>query len=428
MNTPIAAAAPLSSAEPAPASAVPASAAPMGAAPAATTPAPIAVPQTFTPVQMLDRLVGFDTVSSKSNLPLITFVADYLRSHGITPEILPNEDGTKANLWATIGPEVAGGVVLSGHTDVVPVDGQAWDTDPFCLTERNGRLYGRGTCDMKGFVALALAAVPQFVATPLARPIHLALSYDEEVGCTGAPGMIAHVVRNRPLPAICIVGEPSMMKPVNAHKGSYAFTVTVRGKEAHSALPDQGASASFAAGEIVAHLSALQDQARAAAIPGSRFEPPYSSFNVGMIQAGTAFNIIPQRAWFSFDYRSLPEEDADAVLSGIFDHIRSVVEPRLQARWPDTGIDVTAFATVPGLRPEVEGQAEALARQLSGSNDVGVVPYGTEGGLFQNAGMSTIIIGPGDIAQAHQPNEFLALDQVRKGEAFLTRLAGWMAR
>lgn len=391
-------------------------------------PATAAQARTVTPIEMLDRLVAFDTVSANPNRPLIDFVADYLRGHGVEAEILPNADGTKANLWATIGPDRAGGVVLSGHSDVVPVEGQAWDTDPFRLTEKDGRLYGRGTSDMKGFVALALAAVPLFKATRLTRPIHLAISYDEEVGCLGAPAMVDHVARNRPLPAICIVGEPSMMRPVNAHKGAYAYIVTVHGKEAHSALPDDGASASFAAGEIIAFIASLQDRARATPLAGSRFTPPYSSFNVGMLEAGTAFNIIPKKAWFSFDYRNLPEEDADAVLAEIFGHIRGVVEPKLRARWPGTAIEVKEMATVPGLRPEPGGAAEALALQLSGANQAGVVPYGTESGLFQNAGISTVVIGPGDIAQAHQPNEFVSLDQMAKGEAFLKRLAAWASR
>lgn len=376
----------------------------------------------YTPREMLARLVGFDTVSARSNLELMRFVVDYLKGWGVAATLVPSDDGRKANLHALIGPSVPGGIVLSGHTDVVPVDGQPWTHDPFTLVERDGRLYGRGTADMKGFVALALALVPEMAVADLTRPIVFAFSYDEEVGCLGAPRLVEAIARDLPRPEIVVVGEPTSMQPVNAHKGVNAFRVTVTGRDAHSSRPQDGASAVRHAAELVSFVYALQDEAAAGADPLSPFVPPYASFNVGQIQGGTALNIIPRQCVFEFDYRPVPTDDAEAVIGRLRDHAMREVLPRLKLGAPDGGIEIERIAHVPALAPEPAGPAEALACQLTGCNGAGVVAYGTEGGLFQAAGMSTIVVGPGDIAQAHQPDEYLEVAQLAAGERFLRKL------
>jgi acetylornithine deacetylase len=353
------------------------------------------------------------------------FIRDYLSGWGVESTLVPNADGTKANLYALIGPTVPGGIVLSGHTDVVPVDGQPWDTDPFALVERDGRLYGRGTADMKGFVALALALVPDILAAGLTRPIVLAFSYDEEVGCLGAPSLVSRIAEALPRPEIVVVGEPTSMQPVNAHKGVNAFEVTVTGLDAHSSRPQDGASAVRYAAELVSFVYRLQDDAKGAADPDSPFTPPYSTFNVGMIDGGTAMNIIPRRCRFFFDYRSVPTDDTAGVIGRLHAYATDDVLPRLRHEAADGAIDIEHIVSVPALAPESSGPAEAMACHLTGCNGAGVVAYGTEGGLFQAAGLSTIVIGPGDIAQAHQPNEYLEVAQLDAGEAFLRKLIDW---
>jgi len=377
------------------------------------------------PKDMLARLIAFDTVSRHSNRALIDFVADYLRGHGIEAELVPSDDGAKANLFALIGPREPGGIVLSGHTDVVPTDGQPWDTDPFELVERDGLLYGRGTADMKGFVALALALVPEFKARVLSRPIVLALSYDEEVGCLGAPRLIETMLDRVPRPELVVIGEPTTMKPINAHKGIRGMRFTVRGREAHSSIPTLGANAILHATRLIAFIERLQEEEKTAADPASRFDPPWSTFNVGRIDGGTALNIVARDCTVLCDFRAVPGTDEEAVMAKLHRHIDEVARPALLAECPDGAIELETLAAVPGLMPERHGAAETLARQLSGANEAGVVPFGTEGGLFQAAGLSTIVIGPGDIAQAHQTNEHLSLDQFAAGETFLRRLADW---
>jgi len=383
--------------------------------------------ETLTPKEMLARLIAFDTVSRGSNRALIDFVADYLRGHGVEPVLVPSDDGSKANLFALIGPSVPGGVVLSGHTDVVPTDGQPWSSDPFEMVERDGRLYGRGTADMKGFVALALALVPEFAKRALTRPIILAFSYDEEVGCLGAPRLIETLLATVPRPELVVIGEPTTMKPVNAHKGIRGFRVRVTGREAHSSLPQLGASAILHATRLIGFIEELQQAEKDAADPESRFDPPWSTFNVGRIDGGTALNIIPRECEFLWDFRPVPGADEDGVAERFRRHLDEVARPALAAEAPDASIELDVLASVPTLVPERDGAAEALARQLSGANEAGVVPFGTEGGLFQQAGLSTIVIGPGDIAQAHQTDEYLSLDQLAAGQAFLERLADWAA-
>jgi acetylornithine deacetylase len=386
-------------------------------------------PAVLTPVEMVRRLVGFDTVSARSNLDLIRWVADYLAGHGIAARLTYDEARTKANLFATIGPaEAGGGVILSGHTDVVPVTGQAWDSDPFTVVERDGKLYGRGTADMKSFLAIALALVPEFRARALKRPIHLALSFDEEVGCNGVGHLIADLPEGRARPRLVVIGEPTLMAVANAHKGSFVFRTTVTGLEAHSSAPQRGVNAIFAASEIIQFIAALASEARAAPRPESGFVPPYTSFNVGMIEGGTAANIIPRECAFTWEFRTLPGVDPETLRRRVDGFVEGDLLPRLRQGHPAAGVATEVLARVPSLVPEERSPAEELARQLTGANDTIVVAFGTEAGLFQAAGIPAIVCGPGSIDQAHKPNEFIALEQIEAGAAFQRRLADWAAR
>ena len=381
---------------------------------------------THSPREMIETLVGFPTVSRDSNLDLIRFVRDYLAGHGVESHVVPNEDGTKANLYATIGPDAGGGIVLSGHTDVVPVDGQPWDTDPFGVVERGGRLYGRGTADMKSFSAVALALVPDMLAHGLKRPIHLALSYDEEVGCLGAPAMIAEIAANVPRPTAVIVGEPTSMKVMTAHKGIAVFETVVTGHEAHSSQTHRGVSAVMTAARLV---SKLDEMARAEAANGSTlpFEPPFTTIHVGVIEGGTAANIISRRCRFVWDVRHIPEDDPMIHVDRFNAWCESEVLPEMRSVAPQAGIETRMLNEAPALGPEEDGEAERIARAITGDNAVHAAAYAAEAGQFQQAGFSTVICGPGSIDQAHQPNEYIELDQIDRCEWFLRRLMGDLA-
>jgi acetylornithine deacetylase len=373
-------------------------------------------------VDILATLVAFDTTSRDSNLALIAWVEAYLDGLGVASRRVPNHDGTKSNLLASIGPAVEGGVVLSGHTDVVPVDGQPWTSDPWTLTPRDGRLYGRGTCDMKGFLALALAAAPELAAAQLDRPVHLALSYDEEIGCLGAPDMIAVIAAELPRPALVVVGEPTDMVAVSGHKGIASFWVTVSGHEAHSSLTHLGVSANMAAIKLMANLLALSERLTAQADPASPFTPKGATLTVGQINGGTAVNILARECVFVFDLRTPPGMDAQAVLTEFFALAREV-DAELKARFPDAGVKVERRSLTPAFAPEDGGVAEAFARRLTGDNGPSrVAPYAAEAGQFQGAGFSTVICGPGSIDQAHQPDEYVELSQMQRGAAFMARL------
>jgi acetylornithine deacetylase len=384
---------------------------------------------TASPAEILRRLVAFDTVSANSNLALIEWVADYLWGYGIATSLTFNEARDKANLFATIGPaEAGGGVILSGHTDVVPVIGQPWDSDPFALVERDDKLYGRGTADMKSFIAIALALVPEFKVRPLRRPLHLALSFDEEVGCFGAPHLIESLPRGVARPSLVIVGEPTNMAVANAHKGCHVFATAVTGLAAHSSAPQRGVNAILAASEIIQFIAGLAGEARAAARPESGFEPPYTSFNIGTIAGGTAMNIIPRDCEFTWEFRPLPGEDAAAISNRIERFIATDLLPRLRKVHPGADVVTRALARIPGLVAQPGSLAEELARQLTGANHSTVVAYGTEAGLFQGAGIPAVICGPGSMEQGHQPNEFITLEQIEAGTAFQRRLADWACR
>lgn len=378
--------------------------------------------------ELIDRLIGFDTTSAKSNLALIDFAQDYLEAHGARCRRIANPEGTKANLFASLGPETPGGVVLSGHSDVVPVDGQTWDSDPFTVVEKDGRLYGRGTADMKSFIATAMAMVPEFRAQPLQKPLHLALSYDEEVGCIGVGSMIDDIVANVPRPEMVIVGEPTDMRIINGHKGCYVFETHVKGQAAHSSQPHRGGNAIFAAGRLVAWLGELAARKRAEAPADSPFDPPYTTFNLGLIEGGKALNIVAQDCGFGWEFRPLPSEDTDVIIADFERFAQEEVLPALREFAPEAAIETRHLSTVLPLMPVEDDPAEALVRRLSGSNAApGVVSFGTEGGLFQAAGLSAVVFGPGSIDQAHKPNEFVTLDQVAACEEFLLKLRDWAA-
>lgn len=377
--------------------------------------------------EILAALVAFDTTSRASNLALIEWVEAYLDRLGVQHRRVASPDGAKANLLATLGPAVAGGVVLSGHTDVVPVDGQAWSSDPFALTEREGRLYGRGACDMKGFLALALAAAPELADGRALRPVHLAFSYDEEVGCLGAPALIETISRELPKPAVVIVGEPTGMEAVNGHKGVATFTVGVNGREAHSSQIQLGVSAIMEATPLMASLRALADRLEREADPASPFTPKGATLTIGVVQGGTAGNILARECRFLFDLRCPPGLDPMQVLAPFFAQA-AALDAALKARAPEAGVRVEQRSNTPPLRPEPEGAAEALVRRLAGDNGPPrVVAYAAEAGQFQEAGFSTVICGPGSIAQAHQPDEYVELSQLQRGASFMRRLIEWAA-
>lgn len=376
-------------------------------------------------LEILERLIAFDTTSRGSNLALIAWVEAYLDEHRVPHQRVPNAEGTKSNLMATIGPPIEGGVVLSGHTDVVPVDGQAWSSDPFKLTLRDGRYYGRGTCDMKGFLALALAAVPELAAGRARRPVHLAFSYDEEIGCLGAPAMIDVIARETPKPALVVVGEPTDMVAVNGHKGIATFTVTVRGREAHSSQTQLGVSAIMEAVPLMASLVELGARLEAEADPASPFTPKGATLTIGVIHGGTAGNILARECQFLFDLRCPPGLDPSRLLLPFYAQVEAL-DRALKARAPEAGVTLHRRSSTPPLSPEPNGVAEAFARRLAGDNGPPrAVAFAAEAGQFQQAGFSTVICGPGSIEQAHQPNEFVEASQMERGAGFMRRLIEW---
>ncbi|MEP2990215.1 MAG: acetylornithine deacetylase [Parasphingorhabdus sp.] len=370
---------------------------------------------------ILATLIAFDTTSRNSNLELISWVEDHLARYDVTSTRVVNADASKANLYATVGANVEGGIILSGHSDVVPIDGQNWDSDPWVVIEKDGLLHGRGTCDMKGFLALALAAVPLFKNGK--RPVHLAFSYDEEVGCLGAPAMIDEMAANLPKPALAIIGEPTMMKPVTGHKGICVHEVEVLGHEAHSSLTHLGISANMVAVELMHDLATLSRELWEQADPDSPFVPPHATLTIGKMQGGTAPNILARVASFTFDLRCPPGVDPEAVLAP-FKEKCAALDKELNAAFPLTGVTITRQSNAPPMTHAGSEDAEAFIRKLTGDNSpAGVVSYAAEAGQFQQAGFPTVICGPGSIEQAHQPNEYLAVEQFEMGAKFMERLA-----
>jgi acetylornithine deacetylase len=377
----------------------------------------------LTPRQVLERLVAFPTVSRDSNLALVDWLEGYLTGHGIECHRHWNEDRQKAALMAHAGPRVEGAVVLSGHSDVVPVDGQDWTTDPWTVVERNGRLYGRGTCDMKGYVALSIWALVRAQKMGVRRPVQLALSYDEEVGCTGAPPMIETMGKVLPKGAAALIGEPSNMKIITGHKGGTGFHVHVKGFEVHSSLLPYGVSAIMEGARLIGWVNDrnAEIQAHEPTPIAATFYPPFTTLHVGMISGGTAHNITAADCRFAVEMRVVPGEDVEAH-ARTFEAESARMDAQLKAQRPEAGVHLERFFGVPALMPEADGEAEAIARRLTGDNATGVVSYGTEAGQFQEAGYSAIVCGPGDIAQAHQPDEYLEVSEFQAGQRFMERL------
>ncbi|MBW4707877.1 acetylornithine deacetylase [Roseobacter sp. YSTF-M11] len=380
------------------------------------------------PLDILRRLVAFPTVSRDTNLPLIDWVEDYLESHGIRAHRYTDPDQPKAALFAHVGPWEEGAIVLSGHTDVVPVDGQPWDTDPFDVVEKDGKYFGRGTCDMKGFDALAIWALVEAHHAGVRRPLQIALSFDEEVGCTGAPPMIEAMQPVLPKGSAVIVGEPSSMRAVSGHKGGTGFDTHVQGFEVHSSLLDRGVNAIMYGAKLIEWANEMNsaNQADRSSDLAAMFDPPFTTVHVGMIEGGTAHNITAKDCRFAMDFRVVPGEDKTDWEKRYRARVAEV-ETLMQSVVPDTRIEISPRFDVPALKPETDGEAETLARMLTGDNASHVVSYGTEAGQFQQAGYSAVICGPGDIAQAHQPNEFISVAEFEAGQTFMQKLVTRLA-
>ncbi|SDP46792.1 acetylornithine deacetylase [Ectopseudomonas guguanensis] len=375
---------------------------------------------------LLARLIAFPTVSRNSNLALIDFVRDYLKGLGLSCELDYNAERSKANLHARIGPAGGGGVMLSGHSDVVPVDGQAWSVPAFALTERNGLLYGRGTADMKGFIACVLAAVPRLLKRPLRRPLHIALSYDEEVGCLGVRSLVERLRSSPERPAICLIGEPTEMRPVLGHKGKLAMRCQVHGAACHSAYAPQGVNAIEYAAKLIGKLGEIGAQLAAPARRDARFDPPYSTVQTGLIQGGRALNIVPAECQFDFEVRALPADDPQQVARDLCAYAETELLPQMRAVSAASAIEFQALSAYPGLATDPQGEAAELLALLSGSRDFSTVAFGTEGGLFDEAGIATVICGPGSMEQGHKPDEFVSLQQLDACDVLLARLAQWL--
>ncbi|MCB9958722.1 MAG: acetylornithine deacetylase [Rhodospirillaceae bacterium] len=372
---------------------------------------------------VLGDLVAQPTVSADSNLELIAYCAAKLDALGAKTEMTLDPSGTKANLFATIGPEEDGGIVLSGHTDVVPVDGQEWSVEPFALTRRDGRLYGRGACDMKGFIACALAMAPRFAEADLARPLHLALTYDEEVGCMGAKVLLQALKASGRRPAICLIGEPTEMRIIEGHKGCYEYSVAFKGLAGHGSDPDAGVSAVEYAVRYVARLLELREALKARAIAGSPFRPPFSTLQVGRMAGGIAQNVIADHCQVDWEFRPVAPADVVFLKSAIAAYAEDTLLPAMRAVHPDAAIETTVLGEVDGLEPMADSEAVRLAAALTGGNATDVVSFGTEAGLYQALGMSTVVCGPGSIEQAHKADEFIAEDQLAQCLGMLERLA-----
>ncbi|MDB5522338.1 MAG: hypothetical protein JWM58_101 [Rhizobium sp.] len=373
-------------------------------------------------ITILDRLVSFNTVSNRSNRELIDYIKDYLSELGVESTIIPDATGQKANLFATIGDPTVPGVVLSGHTDVVPVEGQVWQREPFAVTRENGRLYGRGTSDMKGFVACAMAIVPQLKAAELKMPVHLAFSYDEEVGCLGVHSLIEHMTNSVAAPVAALIGEPSNMTVVDSHKGSRGILTTITGKAVHSSRVDLGTSAVLGAMKIVQQMETCSDELEAQSDPSLRFELPYSTINVGVIRGGTARNLVPGDCVLQWEIRGTRPDITDSTQARITKFIDQSVLPDMQQRFEGSRIETSIVYDVPPLVAIPGSEAETLAKRFAGTNETFAVNYGTEAGFFAMADVPAVICGPGSDTEAHIADEWIAIEQIDKCMTFLEAL------
>lgn len=381
-------------------------------------------PTPFSSEQLLAQLIAFDTTSHKSNMALVTFVTDYLRACGVAATLISNEDGGKANLFATIGPANKGGIALSGHTDVVPVTGQNWTSNPFEMRVEDGRIYGRGACDMKGFLASVLAAVPAMAMADLKTPLHLAFSYDEEIGCTGVRPMLAQFGDRIIRPRLAIIGEPTSMRVVDAHKGPIRWKVEVTGRAAHSSMAHLGVNAISVAGQLIGELRRIEDQLKVDH-SNARFVPGYATLQVTEITGGNASNIVPDSCWFGFDVRATPGLESNDIETRLRRFADDVCLPAMRAVAPEADIKILRVNDVPPFAADQVSGAIPLALKLAEQNETCAVSYATEAGLFQSAGVASVVCGPGDIAQAHTPDEWLSVEQLHACDRFIARLIDW---
>ncbi|KXF91588.1 acetylornithine deacetylase [Phaeobacter inhibens] len=377
--------------------------------------------------RILSDLIAYPTVSADSNLEMIAYLANRLEDCGARVDVMFDASGQKANLFATLGPDTDGGIVLSGHSDVVPVTDQDWTSDPFTMEERDGRLYGRGTCDMKGFIAATLAMAPEFAEQISRRPIHFAFTYDEEVGCIGA-GHLVQALRERGLkPRLALIGEPTSMRVVEGHKGCHEYSTRFQGLEGHGSNPGQGVNAVEYAARYVSRLLDLRGDMQQRTPPDSRFDPPWTTLNIGALNGGSAHNVIASKAQVDWEMRPVQPSDADHVKDTMARYCRDTLLPAMQAIYPEASIETEVVGEVAGLTPTTQNEARELMSDLLGSNAAELVPFGTEAGLFQELGMDVVVCGPGSIAQAHKADEYLSLDQLSQCLNVLNRLAGRLA-
>ena len=373
-------------------------------------------------VSILGDLIAFPTVSSDSNLALIAYLGAHLEKLGAEVRTYADETGSKANLFATLGPRVDGGIVLSGHTDVVPVADQDWSSEPFAMAQRDGRLFGRGACDMKGFIAAVLATAPAFARADLKRPVHFAFTYDEEVGCLGARALMSEIERLGLRPSIAVIGEPTEMRIIEGHKGCCEYTVEFTGLEGHGSLPDQGVNAVEYAVRYVARLLELQEELRLRAPKDSRFEPPWTTLQAGRLSGGVARNVIPGSCSLEWEMRPVRAQDRDFVMTEIAAYVDGELRPAMQAVSTAADVVTQVVGEVEGLEPMADSEALRVLSELTGANTADVVSFGTEAGLFQTLGMSAVVCGPGSIEQAHKPDEYVTLDQLDMALRMLSRL------
>jgi acetylornithine deacetylase len=380
-------------------------------------------------IDWVRTLIGYDTTSRDSNLDLIECIKDYLASLGVDSTLVYNDDKRKANLYATLGPMDRSGILLSGHTDVVPVDGQNWKTDPFKIVERDSRLYGRGTCDMKSFIAICLAYAPKFLERGLETPIHFAFSYDEEIGCIGVRRLIDLMTDMTVKPTMCIVGEPTNMEVMIGHKGKHSYRAEIRGFETHSSLAPIGVNAVEYGAELVSYLRGM---ARRMATEGpfdEHYDVPHTTVHTGTIHGGTALNIVPKDCAVEFEFRHIIGQDPKELFAEVETYVRETLEPEMQAVDPTTGFTISELSSIPGLDTDPGSEVVTFVKTLAGRNEHGKVAFGTEAGLFQQrVGIPTVICGPGSVDQAHKPDEFVSLDQIAKCEGFMDRLMNHVCR
>ena len=377
---------------------------------------------------ILADLIAFPTVSSDSNLEMIAYLAARLEDCGADVHLFADPSGNKANLFATLGPKKDGGIVLSGHSDVVPVTDQSWTSDPFVMTERDGRLYGRGSCDMKGFIATTIAMAPTFARSVRERPLHFAFTYDEEVGCIGAAHLAQSLAQLGIRPSVAIIGEPTNMRIIKGHKGCYEYTTRFQGLEGHGSAPDLGVNAVEYAARYITHLLGLKEQLHGMSPPDSAFDPPWTTVNVGALHGGSVHNVIAPKAQVDWEMRPVQQSDADFVKSHLYAYCHEVLLPKMRAVYPDAWIETKVVGEVEGLVPTLENEALQIVSELTGTDDASLVPFGTEGGIFQNIGMDVVVCGPGSIEQAHKADEFVTVSQLESCTAMLSKLSKRLGR